>query len=112
MSESRHDKEFARRALIRVLAVFAGGLCLLPLVVPFWRSHHGWLGWAVLMLPPLCVALVGLVLGHRMHRRYRCRECGEVATLLTPEQGKQQAYRYHCKNCDIAWETGVTEGEP
>ena len=111
MSTTRHDERFAHRNLSILLGCFAGGLITLPLVLPFWRSHPGWLGLLALCTPAICIAVVGLLLGYHVHRRYRCRECGGLATLLPTPAGKPLEYRYHCQRCDIIWETGVTEGD-
>lgn len=111
MSTTRRDDSFGPRNLLVVLGGIIAGMLTVPFVVPFWKSHSGWVGVLVLLAPPICVGVVGLVLGYRTHRRYRCRECGEIATLLTSPTGMPLSYRYHCPRCDIIWETGVTEGE-
>ena len=111
MSTSRHDERFGTRNLVIVMGCIATGLLTLPAVVPFWKSHPGWLGLLVLFAPAICVGGVGLLLGYRVHRRYRCEECGGFAVLIPTPAGKPLQYRYHCERCDITWETGMTEGD-
>jgi len=65
---------------------------------------------SVLVIGVILVSIAGTVWQSRRLRRFRCPRCGRSIPEPTIKyRSENEPINYYCPDCDIEWETGLTE---
>jgi hypothetical protein len=109
MPETKPDKRFQRNFGILMAGFGVAVFVAVPICCAASTRESTDL-WFVVIVLIAAVALGGIAYSVWIFQYYRCPQCRASLRPEPGERNKPLRIRYHCKQCDTIWDSGITWG--